>query len=104
MSKKIITVFGATGAQGGSVVNIFLNDPKLKAEWAVRGVTRDTTKDSSKALASKGVEVVSVSYLDYSYLTQRFTRQKANRPPLRPILETRRRWQLLSRVPLPSSR
>lgn len=61
MAKKIITVFGATGAQGGSVVNIFLSDPRLKEEWAVRGVTRDTTKESSKALAAKGVEVVSVS-------------------------------------------
>ncbi|KAF4878635.1 hypothetical protein K4K49_003657 [Colletotrichum sp. SAR 10_70] len=68
MSKKIITVFGATGAQGGSVVDIFLNDPKLKAEWAVRGVTRDTTKDSSKALASKGVEVVSADLGDKASL------------------------------------
>ncbi|KAF9869604.1 NmrA-like family protein [Colletotrichum karsti] len=67
-AKKIITVFGATGAQGGSVVNIFLNDSKLKADWAVRGVTRDTTKDSSKALAAKGVEVVSADLSDKSSL------------------------------------
>ena len=59
-SKKIITVFGATGAQGGSVVNIFLNDPKLKSNWAVRAVTRDTTKESSKKLERQGAEVVSV--------------------------------------------
>lgn len=59
--KKIITVFGATGNQGGSVVETFLNDPKLKNEWAVRGITRDISKDSSKKLAAKGVEVVSVS-------------------------------------------
>ncbi|KAK6076895.1 NmrA-like family protein [Seiridium cupressi] len=58
MSKKIITVFGSTGNQGGAVVQTFLNDPKLKAEWAVRGVTRDTTKDSAKKLAKQGVEVV----------------------------------------------
>ncbi|KAF6837779.1 hscarg protein [Colletotrichum plurivorum] len=68
MAKKIITVFGATGAQGGSVVNIFLSDPKLKEEWAVRGVTRDTTKDSSKALAAKGVEVVSADLSDKASL------------------------------------
>ncbi|KAK2004769.1 hypothetical protein LX36DRAFT_649593 [Colletotrichum falcatum] len=61
MSKKIITVFGATGAQGGSVVSIFLGDPKLSKDWQVRGVTRDASKDSSKALAAKGVEVVAVS-------------------------------------------
>ncbi|KAF6820693.1 hscarg protein [Colletotrichum sojae] len=68
MAKKIITVFGATGAQGGSVINIFLSDPKLKEEWAVRGVTRDTTKDSAKALAAKGVEVVSADLSDKASL------------------------------------
>ncbi|WYZ44353.1 hypothetical protein EsH8_VII_000789 [Colletotrichum jinshuiense] len=68
MSKKIITVFGATGAQGGSVVNIFLNDPKLSKDWQVRGVTRDTTKDSSKALAAQGVEVVSADLGDKASL------------------------------------
>jgi len=64
---KIITVFGATGNQGGSVVDIFLNDPKLK-EWRVRGVTRDVTKDSSKKLAAKGVEVVSADMDDKASL------------------------------------
>jgi uncharacterized protein YbjT (DUF2867 family) len=63
MAKKIITVFGATGTQGGSVVDIFLNDPKLKDDWQVRGVTRDTAKESSRKLASRGVEVVSVCCL-----------------------------------------
>jgi len=62
-SKKIITVFGATGAQGGSVVDIFLHDPKLKPDWAVRAVTRDTTKESSKKLERQGAEVVSVSIM-----------------------------------------
>lgn len=60
--KKIITVFGATGSQGGSVVNTFLNDPKLKGEWNVRAVTRDTTKESAKKLESHGAEVVSVCF------------------------------------------
>ncbi len=58
--KKIITVFGATGNQGGAVVVTFLNDPKLKNEWAVRGVTRDVSKESAKKLAHQGVEVVAV--------------------------------------------
>lgn len=60
-ARKIITVFGATGAQGGSVVDIFLHDPKLKPDWAVRAVTRDTTKESAKKLQSQGAEVISVS-------------------------------------------
>ncbi|KAK7985009.1 hypothetical protein PG988_002631 [Apiospora saccharicola] len=62
--KKIITVFGATGNQGGSVVQIFLHDVKLKNEWSVRGVTRDVTKDSSKKLAAQGVDVVSADLND----------------------------------------
>lgn len=68
--KKIITVFGATGLQGGAVVLTFLNDPKLKREWAVRGVTRDVTKEAAKKLAAQGVEVVAVSSpVPYSMLT-----------------------------------
>ena len=59
-AKKIITVFGATGGQGGSVADIFLNDAKLKSDWVVRAVTRDVTKESSKKLQNKGAEVVSV--------------------------------------------
>lgn len=66
MAKKVITVFGATGAQGGSVVDIFVNDPKLKEEWQVRGVTRDVSKDSAKALVAKGAEVVSVSCFPFA--------------------------------------
>jgi len=59
--KKIITVFGATGAQGGSVASTFLTDPKLSSDWSVRAVTRDVNKDSSKSLAAKGAEVIAVS-------------------------------------------
>lgn len=61
MAKKIITVFGATGNQGGSVVTSFLQDPKLKDDWTVRAVTRDTTKPAAQKLAAQGAEVVSVS-------------------------------------------
>lgn len=70
-AKRIITVFGATGAQGGSVADIFVHDPKLSRDWQVRGVTRDATKDSAKKLASKGVEVVAVSLLFSSSPTAR---------------------------------
>ncbi|ETS74814.1 hypothetical protein PFICI_13298 [Pestalotiopsis fici W106-1] len=62
--KKIITVFGATGNQGGGVVDTFLNDPKLKNDWAVRGITRDVNKESSKKLAAQGVEVVTADIND----------------------------------------
>ncbi|KAI0474726.1 NmrA-like family protein [Xylaria cf. heliscus] len=57
-AKRIITVFGATGNQGGAVVKQFLNDRVLNKTWAVRGITRDVSKDSAKKLASQGAEVV----------------------------------------------
>jgi uncharacterized protein YbjT (DUF2867 family) len=60
-SKKIIAVIGATGGQGGSVAKTIVADPKMSASWAVRGITRDASKDSSKKLASQGVEIVEVS-------------------------------------------
>lgn len=54
--KKIITVFGATGAQGGGLVRAILNDPNN--EFSVRAVTRDASSDKAKALAALGAEVV----------------------------------------------
>ena len=54
--KKIITVFGATGAQGGGLVRAIANDPR--SEFSVRAVTRDINSDKAKALAKPGVEVV----------------------------------------------
>ena len=55
-SKKIITVFGATGAQGGGLVRSILNDKN--GEFAARAVTRDINSDKAKALAALGAEVV----------------------------------------------
>jgi uncharacterized protein YbjT (DUF2867 family) len=57
---KLITVFGATGNQGGSVIEAILADSELSKEFKVRGVTRDTTKKTAHDLAKKGVEVVTV--------------------------------------------
>lgn len=54
--KKIITVFGATGAQGGSLVQAILNDSN--SEFSVRAVTRDPQSEKAKQLAAKGAEVV----------------------------------------------
>ena len=56
MAKKIITVFGATGAQGGGLVHSILND--AGSEFAVRAVTRDPSSDKSKELEQLGAEVV----------------------------------------------
>lgn len=66
-SKKIITVFGATGKQGGSIVRTFLNDAKLKDTWAIRGVSRSVEGEGAKKLSAQGVEVVAVSLTSISY-------------------------------------
>lgn len=58
---KLITVFGATGNQGGSVINAVLADSVVSKEFKIRGITRDPSKPAAQALAAKGVEVVTVS-------------------------------------------
>jgi uncharacterized protein YbjT (DUF2867 family) len=78
-SKKLLVVFGATGVQGGSVVKAILGDHKLRESWAVRGITRDTSKPSAKALQSLGAETVSVS------LCALLDSRSGLNAPLRPI-------------------
>lgn len=56
MLKKIITVFGATGAQGGGLVRAICSD--VNSEFIVRAVTRDPSAEKSKELSSLGAEVV----------------------------------------------
>lgn len=58
MSKRLITIFGATGNQGGSVISTILGHQNLSQQFALRGITRNTSSDKAKALASKGVELV----------------------------------------------
>jgi uncharacterized protein YbjT (DUF2867 family) len=60
--KKIITVFGATGAQGGGLARAILNDKS--SEFAVRAVTRDINSDKAKALAAQGAEVIAADIDD----------------------------------------
>lgn len=55
-SKKIITVFGATGAQGGGLVRAIATD--ANSEFLVRAVTRAPNSDKAKALTSLGADVV----------------------------------------------
>jgi uncharacterized protein YbjT (DUF2867 family) len=60
--KKIIAVFGATGAQGGGLVNAILSDPN--SEFEVRAITRDSNSDKAKALAERGAEIVAADIDD----------------------------------------
>ena len=66
--KKIIVVFGATGAQGGGLARAILNDST--SEFAVRAVTRDPHSDKAKALAALGAEVVAGDIDDVESLKQ----------------------------------
>jgi uncharacterized protein YbjT (DUF2867 family) len=58
---KIITVFGATGAQGGSVIKHLLADATLSQQFRIRGITRDISKPAARELEKKGVEMRVVS-------------------------------------------
>lgn len=60
--KKIIAVFGATGAQGGGVARAILTDPN--SEFSVRAVTRDITSDKARELAAMGAELVAADIDD----------------------------------------
>ncbi|WP_019890324.1 NmrA/HSCARG family protein [Streptomyces purpureus] len=62
--KKIITVFGATGAQGGGLARAILDD----GEFAVRAVTRHPESDAARELARLGVELVQADSDDESTL------------------------------------
>ncbi|XP_075035195.1 nmrA-like family domain-containing protein 1 [Mixophyes fleayi] len=64
-ARKVIVVFGATGAQGGSVANALLKD----GVFAVRAVTRDASKPAAVKLKEAGAEVVSADLDNEKSLT-----------------------------------
>ncbi len=68
MSKKIIVVFGATGAQGGGAARAILNDNN--SEFAVRAITRHTDSDKAQELAKMGAEVVAADIDDKQSMKQ----------------------------------
>src|SRR5215510_12440100 len=68
--KKIIAVVGATGSQGGGLCRAILADSA--GGFACRAVTRDTTKDKAKALASAGAQVVKADLDDVESLKKAF--------------------------------
>lgn len=51
---KIIAIYGATGNQGGSVARSILQNPSFR----VRAITRNSSSEVSRALASSGAEVI----------------------------------------------
>jgi uncharacterized protein YbjT (DUF2867 family) len=70
IDKKIIAVVGATGAQGGGLVNAILKDKN--GPFAVRAITRDPNSAKAKALAEAGAEVVAADVDDEKSLAKAF--------------------------------
>jgi len=64
--KKIIAVFGATGAQGGGLARAIAADPS--SGFVARAITRNPNSDKAKALAAEGIEVVAGDIDDASTL------------------------------------
>ncbi|KAJ5288405.1 hypothetical protein PENANT_c076G03165 [Penicillium antarcticum] len=65
---KLLTVIGATGTQGGSVVAAALTS----GNYNIRGVTRDINSNASKTLISKGIEMVAADWNDEESLVKAF--------------------------------
>ena len=57
---KLVTVFGATGSQGGAVARALV----ARGGYRVRGVTRNPDSEKAQALKSSGIEVVKANLDD----------------------------------------
>lgn len=73
MAQHLLTVVGATGIQGGSVVKSVLAHPTLSKQFKIRAITRDASKPAAKALSEQGVEVVEADLNDKQSLIKAFT-------------------------------
>lgn len=63
--KQLIAVAGATGTQGGAVI-----DALIAKGIAVRGIVRDKNSAAAKSLSSKGVELVEATFDNVESLTE----------------------------------
>ena len=71
MSRKIITVFGATGAQGGGLARAILAHPD--AGFSLRAVTRKPDGEAGRKLAAAGAEVVAADMDDAASVERAMT-------------------------------
>jgi len=62
-----ILVTGATGTQGGAVVDHLLADSE---QWEIYGLTRDATSDGAEALEARGVTVVEGDLTDADRMSE----------------------------------
>jgi uncharacterized protein YbjT (DUF2867 family) len=68
MTKNVIAVFGATGAQGGGLARAILADKN--SDFIARAVTRKPHSDAAKALAAGGAQIA-VADMDDAASVQR---------------------------------
>ncbi|KAL4904167.1 hypothetical protein BDW74DRAFT_185802 [Aspergillus multicolor] len=72
---KVITIVGATGIQGGSVVNALLANPN--PDYAIRAITRNPSSPAARALTQRGIEVVQADTSDFPSLISAFSGSSA---------------------------
>jgi uncharacterized protein YbjT (DUF2867 family) len=72
MTRRIIAVTGATGAQGGGLARAILRDSS--EDFVVRAITRNPDSAQAHALADLGAEVVAADLDDPASLRKAFTR------------------------------
>jgi uncharacterized protein YbjT (DUF2867 family) len=70
MSKRIIAVVGATGAQGGGLVRAILSDPN--SDFVARAITREVNSDKARELAALGAQVVAADVDDPDSMRRAF--------------------------------
>ncbi|KAF2720665.1 HSCARG dehydrogenase [Polychaeton citri CBS 116435] len=69
---RVLAIFGATGQQGGSVIDYVLQDPELSQRYKIRAITRDAGSEKVKQLKEK-VEVVEGNVLNRDSLERALT-------------------------------
>lgn len=63
-----LTVVGATGTQGGAVIEAAL----AAGGYQIRGITRNTSSESAQVLQAKGVEMVKADLLEFESIKTAF--------------------------------
>ncbi|RAK79183.1 NAD(P)-binding protein [Aspergillus fijiensis CBS 313.89] len=69
---KTITIIGATGTQGGSVIRALLSTPSPSTYTTIRAITRDPTSAAAQALAAQGVHLIPADLHDPTSLATAF--------------------------------
>lgn len=72
---EIAVILGATGGQGGSVIDVLVDE----GDYQIRGVTRDITSEKAKALRARGVDMVVGDANDESSLLEAFVVRQPTR-------------------------